>query len=147
MASSGVRLWDKEAISQAVARDGCGPAEGQESHLHLASNNRSQQAGTRGHPGRVGGRAVHPDKDHGPHQEQHLQRPSFVYASPGLHIPAAWYPWELKQTPRRARDTSTEEWMMLMGLAGPKFLEKTTCQERLIPEPPGGLMRRKLITS
>lgn len=54
---------------------------------------------------------------------------------------------KIKLQEEQGIDAPAEGWTMLVGLAGPKFLEKTTCQGRLSSEPPTGLMRGKLTTS
>lgn len=59
---------------------------------------------------------------------------------PGLQVPAAQYLWELKPTPAGG-------WVTPARRVCPRFLERTTCQERLILERPRGLLRGKSITS
>lgn len=80
VAGSGLRLWDKEAISQAVAREGCGPSDGQAPLTPGVKQQNSTVMDKR--PPQWGGRTIHPDKDHSPRQEQYLQGPS-VWDSPG----------------------------------------------------------------
>ena len=60
--------------------------------------------------------------------------------TPGPQVPAAQYLWELKPTP-------AEGWVTPAGCVRPMFPERTTYQERLILERPGGLLRGKSITS
>lgn len=138
-AGAGLRVKEAGSLVQAVAREGCGPAEGQGPHSRRPQNNRTQ------HPtlmGRAGG--LCPSKGHS-HVTSSISRDPDKQRPPRS---SCLYLWELnKLQEEQGTDAPAEGWTMLVGLAGPKFLEKTTCQERLISGPPRGLMRGKLTTS